>query len=176
MPEYYSRKEIFLRILWGIIEPVFFRYSPRIFYGWRNFILRTMGATIGRKVQVYPSARITFPWLLTIGDRSVISWGVKIYNLGQITIGTDTVISQYSHLCGGNHNYRSPDFALIRQGLTIGDNVWVAADAFIGPGVTVKDGALVGARAVVIGDVPERKLVTGNPAKIVKDLEANARL
>jgi putative colanic acid biosynthesis acetyltransferase WcaF len=176
MPEYYSRREIFLRIIWGFVNPLFFRLSPRMIYGWRNFLLRMMGATIGKKVKIFPSVDITCPWLLKIQARSVIGWGVKVYNIGQINIGSDTVISQYSHLCGGSHDYESKNFTLLRTGLTIGNHVWIAADAFIGPGVIVKDGALVAARAVVLRDVPEKKLVAGNPAIIVKDLGDSARL
>jgi putative colanic acid biosynthesis acetyltransferase WcaF len=165
---YYSTKEIVLRILWGFIEPVFFRLSPRLLYGWRNFILRSMGATIGKGVQVFPSTRIMMPWLLKVGDHSVISWGVKVYNLGMVTIGHDTVISQYSHLCGGTHDYKSPDFLLLRTGLTIGNHVWIATDAFVGPGVIVEDNSVVAARAVVIRDVERNTVVAGNPAQPVQ--------
>lgn len=165
---YYSNKEILLRVVWGIVEPLFFRYSPRLLYGWRNFLLRMMGARIGKRVQVFPSVRIMAPWLLEIGDHSVISWGVKVYNLGKITIGHDTVISQYSHLCGGTHDYESDTFTLLRTGLTIGSHVWIAADAFIGPDVHVNDHAVVAARAVVIHDVDRGAVVSGNPARLIK--------
>jgi putative colanic acid biosynthesis acetyltransferase WcaF len=165
---YYSNKEILLRVVWGIVEPLFFRYSPRLLYGWRNFLLRMMGARIGKRVQVFPSVRIMAPWLLEIGDHSVISWGVKVYNLGKITIGHDTVISQYSHLCGGTHDYESDTFTLLRTGLTIGSHVWIAADAFIGPDVHVNDHAVVAARAVVIHDVDRGAVVGGNPARLIK--------
>jgi putative colanic acid biosynthesis acetyltransferase WcaF len=168
---YYSRKEIFLRVLWTIVEPVFFTFSPRIFYGWRNFILKVMGAKIGSQVKIFPSSRIMFPWLLEVGDHSVISWNVKIYNLGKITIGHDTVISQYAHLCGGTHDYQGLRFTLLRTGLTIGNHVWIAADAFIGPGVKINDGVVVGARAVVVKDVPGLTVVAGNPAKAIRKLE-----
>ncbi len=135
-----------------------------------------MGATIGKKVQIFPSARITFPWLLKVGDGTVISWAVKVYNLGRIAIGSHSVISQHAYLCGGDHDYLSDKFSLQRKGLTVGNHVWIAADAFIGPGVTIHDGALVAARAVVVKDVEACKLVAGNPAKVVKSLERNARL
>lgn len=160
-----------LRIIWGIVEPLFFRYSPRLLYGWRNFILRLMGARIGRGVKIYPSAKIMFPWLLQIGDNSTISWDVNVYNLGFSKIGSNTMVSQYSHLCGGTHDYLSKDFDLLRTGFTIGNNVWIAADAFVGPGVTVGDGAVVGARAVVLKGVPANTLVAGNPAKVVKEIQ-----
>lgn len=168
MARYYSNKEILLRVIWSVIEISLYRFSPRLLYGWRVFILKVMGAKIGKGVKIFPSARIMFPWLLEVGDRSVISWDVKIYNLGRISIGMNTVISQYSHLCGGTHNYNSPDFELLRTGLTIGDNVWIAADAFIGPGVRVNNGAIVAARSVVVRDVLPNNIVAGNPARIIK--------
>ncbi len=160
-------RENILRVIWGVVYPIFFRYSPRLFYFWRNFILRVMGARIGKNVKIYPSAKIMFPWLLEIGDNSTISWDVKVYNLGYSKIGSNTMISQYSHLCGGTHDFRSKDFTLLRTGFTIGNNVWIAADAFVGPGIKVNDGAVVGARAVVTKDVPEKTIVAGNPAKNV---------
>src|SRR6478609_6108918 len=160
--KYYSYKEYWLRFLWGFIEPVFFSLSPRLLYGWRNGILRLMGAKIGKGVKIYPSARIMYHWLLEIGDHTTISWGVKVYNLAFSKIGSNTMISQYSHLCGGTHNYKSKDFDLIRTGFTIGNHVWIAADAFIGPGVTVHNNAIVAARAVVIKDVEPHTIVGGN--------------
>lgn len=172
----YTKSEYVLRIVWALVELLFFRYSPRVFYGWRNAILRLMGATIGRGVKIFPSARIMFPWNLFIGDRTVISWNVKVYNLGKITIGADTVISQYAHLCGGSHDYLSNEFTLLKTGLTIGNHVWIAADAFIGPGVTIHDGALISARAVVVKDVLGKQVVVGNPASVIKTLEKNARM
>jgi putative colanic acid biosynthesis acetyltransferase WcaF len=164
MPNY-SKKELLLRIIWAIVEPLFFSWSPRLFYGWRNLILRAMGAKIGMGVKIYPSARIMYPWLLEIGDGSTISWHVKVYNLAHSSIGHDTMISQYAHLCGGTHNFRSPGFDLVRTGFQIGNHVWIAADAFIGPGITVHDNAVVAARAVVIKDVAAGVIVGGNPAK-----------
>lgn len=136
-------------------------------------VLRLFGATIGNNVQIFPSANITYPWLLTVGDRVVISWDVKVYNLGRISIGDDTVISQYVHLCGGTHDYKNPGFTLLRTGLTIGKKVWVAADAFVGPGVTVGDHVVVGARSVVMRDVAPGTVVAGNPARVVSALEVN---
>lgn len=161
----YSSKEKILRIIWGFIYPVLFRYSPRLLYFWRTFILRMMGAHIGKNVKIYPSAKIMYPWLLEIGDNTTISWDVIIYNLAFSKIGSNTMISQYSHLCGGTHDFRSQNFDLIRTGFTIGNQVWLAADSFIGPGVYVKDGAVVAARAVVVKDVEPGVIVAGNPAR-----------
>jgi putative colanic acid biosynthesis acetyltransferase WcaF len=161
--------------MWAVAHVVLFRPSPRLFYGWRNMVLRVFGATIGSRVQIYPSAKIKFPWMLTIEDRVVVSWDVDIYNLGQITIGSDTVISQHVHLCGGTHDYLSPQFTLLRTGLTVGRNVWIAADAFIGPGITVSDNSIVAARAVVVSNVEQGTLVAGNPARVLKKIDKPVR-
>ncbi|MEJ0030747.1 MAG: putative colanic acid biosynthesis acetyltransferase [Bacteroidota bacterium] len=133
------------------------------------------GASIGRNVQIFPSARITFPWLLAIEDDVVISWDVKVYNLGAIKIGAKTVVSQHAHLCGGTHDFNTPEFTLLRTGLTIGKNVWIAADAFIGPGVSIGDNVVVGARSVVLKDVEADMLVAGNPATVIRKINKPAR-
>jgi len=124
-----------------------------------------MGAKIGKGVKIFPSAIITFPWLLEVGDRTIISWGVKVYNLGKISIGSRTVVSQYAHLCGGTHDFRNPGFKLVRSGLEIGNGVWIATEAFIGPALHIGDNSVVGARAVVVKDVEPYTVVAGNPAK-----------
>lgn len=174
MARRYSNKELLLRVVWSVTQ-LTFSLSPRLFYGWRNMILRMFGASIGNNVEIYPSAKIMFPWLLKVGDNVVISWDVKVYNLGMITIGNGTVISQYAHLCGGTHDYTTNDFTLIRTGLTIGNNVWIAADAFIGPGVTIGDNSVIGARAVVVNNVEANTLAAGNPARPLRKIHKPER-
>lgn len=164
----YTLKENILRVFWGMFS-FFFRYSPRHFYAWRNFLLRLFSAKIGKGVKIYPSAKIMFPWNLEIGNKSVISWEVILYDLGTIKIGNNTIISQYAHICAGTHDYKTSKFTLLKTPVTIGDNVWIATDAFIGPGVIVGDNAIVAARSVVISNVPDNKVVGGNPAIQIKD-------
>lgn len=117
-----------------------------------------------------------FPWLLIVEDNVVIAWDVKVYNLGVIKIGSHSVISQYAHLCGGTHDYLNPAFTLQRTGLTIGKNVWIAADAFVGPSITIGDNSVVAARAVVVSDVEPNTLVGGNPAKFLKAIQKPLRV
>jgi putative colanic acid biosynthesis acetyltransferase WcaF len=109
-----------------------------------------------------------YPWLLEVGDWVSIADGVTIYNLGRVRIGSHSAISQGSHICAGSHDYARADLPLTRPPITIGAGVWVAADAFVGPGVTVGDNSVVGARAVVTRDVPPGVVVAGNPARVIK--------
>lgn len=163
----YSHRENLQRVLWATVTP-FFRFSPRIFFGWRRFLLRMFGARIGNHVNIYNSARIYFPWNLEVGDLSAIGENAYIYNLGRIKIGSQVTISQRAHLCAGTHDYTDPSMPLLKPPITIEDQVWVCADAFVGPGVTVGEGALVGARAVVTQNVEAWQIVAGNPAKVIK--------
>lgn len=164
----YSRKDLFLRVLWGVGKLVF-RFSPRPCFGFRRGLLRCFGAKIGTDVHIYPSAIIYFPWNLEVSDGSAIGEWTLVYNLGKVTIGSRTTISQRVHLCAGTHDYKKPDMPLIKPPILIGDEVWVCADAFVGPDVTVGDRAIVGAASVVMKDLSASVIYAGNPALKVKD-------
>lgn len=160
----WSESELFGRVLWAFALP-FFSCSPRLFWGWRRLLLRLFRAKIGSGVRIFPSVRIMMPWNLTIEDHATIGDRVILYALGPLHIGKGATISQGAHLCGGTHDHRRADFPLVKSSITIGKGAWVCADAFIGPGVTVGDHAVVGARGVVIRDVAARTVVAGNPAR-----------
>ncbi len=158
-----------LRLLWGLIWLVFFMPSPRPFHAWRAFLLRLFGANLGQYVHVYPHVKVWAPWQLTLGNRVGIADGVTLYNMAPITIGDDCVISQGAHLCGGSHDIDSENFQLITKPIKLEKKVWVCADAFIGPGVSVAEGCVLGARAVVVKTITEPWSVwVGNPAVIKK--------
>lgn len=160
----YGREELVRRVAWSGIE-LLYRWSPRLLFEWRCFLLRRMGASIGEHVQVHPDSRIALPWLLTIGDWSAIGDGSIVYNLGPVRLGSHVTVSQRAHLCAGSHDHRRSDMPLLRSGITIGDDAWICAEAFVGPGVTIGEGAVVGARAVVTRDVEPWTIVAGNLAR-----------
>jgi putative colanic acid biosynthesis acetyltransferase WcaF len=150
------------RVMWGLCQPLF-RYSPRPFWQWRVWLLRAFGASIGRDVHIYPTARITMPWHLSIEDQAAIGDHAILYALGQIHIGPRATVSQYAHLCAGSHDWRDPARRLLRPAIVIGPDAWVCADAFVGPGVVIGGGAVLGARAVALTSLPARHIGQGNP-------------
>lgn len=154
------------RILWGGVYPLFV-LSPRPLWSWRRWILRIFGATVGQGVHVYPTVRITIPWNLTLGDYSAIGDRAILYCLGRITIGSRVTVSQGAHLCAGSHDWRQANMPLTKHPILIGDDCWIAADAFVGPGVKIGSGAILGARAVTFRDLPTNAIAVGNPAKII---------
>lgn len=163
----YSNKELCLRVLWGFGK-ILFRFSPRILFRARCLLLKAFGAKIGQSVHIYPSAIIYMPWNLVVGDFSAIGEDALIYNLGKVTIGNNVTISHRAHLCAGTHDYSDPLLPLLKPPIVLEDNVWVCAEAFVGPGATVREGAVVGAAAVVTKDVEAWTVVAGNPATAIK--------
>jgi putative colanic acid biosynthesis acetyltransferase WcaF len=168
MPANFRGRNVFIVQLWWIIQGTLFVLSPQFAYKWRNWLLRVFGAKIGVGVIIRPTAKITYPWKLTIGDYSWIGDYVELYTLGKITIGNNAVISQKCYLCTGSHDYRSEAFDIYAEEIIIGDEAWVATDVFIAPGVTISKGALIGSRSSVFQDMPEGMICVGYPAKPVK--------
>jgi putative colanic acid biosynthesis acetyltransferase WcaF len=156
------------RTLWGTVWALFFRPSPRIFHAWRRFLLKLFGAKLGKNVHLYPTCRITMPWALEMGDYSCFGDGVICYNIGGVKIGANTTVSQYTHLCSSSHDYTRSNMPQTFGRIVVEDQVWVCADCFIGPGVTVGQGAVVGSMAAVFKDVEAWSVVGGNPAKFIK--------
>lgn len=154
--------------LWWLVQSCLFSTSPQFMYGWRNFLLRLFGARIGKGVIIRPTARVTYPWKLTIGDNSWVGDQVELYTLGEIIIGSNAVVSQRSYICTGSHDFSREDFAICAKPIVIEDGVWIATDVFVAPGVTVHRNAVVGARSSVFGDVDAGYIYVGSPARPVK--------
>lgn len=155
------------RALWGVVWLLLYRPSPRVLHGWRRFLLRAFGARIGRGAHPYPSCRIFAPWNLTMGDHSCLSFGVDCYCVDRIEIGAHAVVSQYSFLCTASHDARTTAMPLTTAPIVIGARAWVAADVFVGPGVTVGEGAFLRARSTAFRDVPPWTVAEGLPARPV---------
>lgn len=161
----------FARGLWQLVWLICYRPSPRLFHGWRRFLLRLFGAHLGQGVHLYPSARLWAPWNLEMGDYACLGDGVDCYCVAPIRIGAHSTVSQYSFLCSASHDYRRKSMPLVTAPISIGEYVWITADVFVAPGVTIGDGAVIGARSSVFDDVPPWCVVKGNPARVVKKRE-----
>jgi putative colanic acid biosynthesis acetyltransferase WcaF len=156
------------RVVWNVFQGTLFRWSPRPMHGWRNFLLRLFGARVGRGAHVYPGVQIWAPWNLEIGEEACCADGVVLYSQGKITLGRRAVVSQGAHLCGGTHDYEQDGFPLVTKPIRVGDHAWIAAEVFVHPGVEIGEGAVVGARSVVVRDLPEWVVCSGNPCEPLK--------
>lgn len=163
----WSSRELIGRALWEILRGPLFGWTPRPLWAWRRGVLRLFGARIGRRAHIHPTVRVAIPWTLEIGDEAAIGDRAILYSLGAIRIGARATISQHAHLCAGTHDHRQPDMPLVKATIEIGEDAWICADAFVGPGVRVGARAIVGARAVAVRDVAPDTVVAGNPARAV---------
>lgn len=159
------------RGLWQIVWLLLYRPTPRLMHSWRCWLLRLFGARLGKSVHPYPTARVWAPWNLEMGDHSCLSEEVDCYCVDIIRIGAYSTVSQYSFLCTASHDYRQANMPLVTAPITIGDRVWITADVFVGPGVTIGDGAVITARSSVFGDIPAWTVARGSPAAPVKSRE-----
>ncbi|MBY0307216.1 MAG: hypothetical protein K2Q09_00595 [Phycisphaerales bacterium] len=168
----YTGAEKARRVAWMLLGAPVFRCTFHNWYGLRAAWLRLFGARIAAHVRVRPSVRVEQPWNLTIGENSSVGDRAILYCLGKVTVGANVSISQGAHVCAGTHDYRRPQMPLVRAPITIQDDAWVAADAFVGPGVTVGHGAILGARGVAMRNLEAGWVYAGNPAVKVKERKA----
>jgi putative colanic acid biosynthesis acetyltransferase WcaF len=166
----YTKNELIRQRLWTLFQATLFRFSPPRAHGFRARLLRMWGATIPEpdKVVIFASARIYFPWKLVLEPRSMVGRHVNLYNLAPIILRRGANISQHAHLCAGSHDFLRWSMPLIARPIEVGANAWIAADVFIGPGVTIGELAVIGARSVVVKDQPARMICAGNPCRPVK--------
>ena len=151
--------------LWELFGQPAFRITFHNWYKLRNRILRLFGASVHPSARIRPTVRITHPWKLTIGANTAVGDHAILFCLGPVTIGRRCTISQYTHLCAATHDFRRKDMQLVTPGITIGDDVWIAADAFVGPGVRVGQGAILGSRASAFKDLDPWSIYGGDTAK-----------
>ncbi|MFC3175183.1 putative colanic acid biosynthesis acetyltransferase [Novosphingobium bradum] len=156
------------RAAWMATWLVLARFTPPPLHPWRRLVLAVFGARIGKGARVHASVVIWNPRNLTLGEQVLVGPGTRLYNQGHITIGARTVISQRAHLCASSHDIRDPHFQLVLRPIVIGQGCWVAAEAFVGPGVTMGDRSVLGARAALFTDAQQGGIYTGNPAQLLK--------
>lgn len=170
MPDSYYNisKEIVISKLWSFVYHTFYRFSPRIFWGWRKFLLTAFGAKIGNHCKISSKAKIINPWNFECGNYVAIADYTKIYCYNKIYLKDKIAISNGSFLCTLTFVIDNGNPYPITKPINIASFAWVATDAYIGPGVTLGEGAVVGARACVFKDVEPWSVVGGNPAVFLK--------
>lgn len=165
----FSLKHKLLRASWGLIWSLLGIWTPAPAHAWRRFLLNAFGAQISPKARVYPGAKIWYPPNLKMDDHATVGPGAICYSMAPITIEAYGLVSQRAHLCAGTHDIDDRNFQLQARPIVVGKKAWVAAEAFVGPGVTIGEGAVLGARAVTVKDLAPWRVYAGNPARPLRD-------
>jgi len=156
------------RTAWKLFWLLSARWTPPPLHRWRILMLRLWGAKVSWHAAVYPSVHIWAPWQLTMEDYGSLGPGVRCYNIAPIHIGQRAIVSQGVYLCTGTHDYRDPEFPLTARPIAVDRRAWVCADAFVGPGVVVGEGAILAARGVAFDSLAPWTVFRGNPAAVVR--------
>jgi putative colanic acid biosynthesis acetyltransferase WcaF len=164
----WSESHRLMRALWEFCWFIFCVWTPKPLNAWRLFWLRVFDAKIDGTPFVHQRARIAVPWNLTMHDRACLGDRANAYSLGPIEIGERATIAQEAYLSTGSHDFDAPNMPLATAKITIGDDAFVGARAFVLPGVTIGPRAIIGACSVVTSDVPENVIAAGNPCKVLR--------
>ncbi len=162
------------RLAWGVTWTLLAAWTPPPFRPWRRALLRLFGARIAPTANIYGSARIWYPPNLTMAEHAAIGPGANVYCMDRIELGPYALVSQGAFLCGGTHDIDDPNFQLKTRPIIIGPRAWIAAEAFVGPGVTVGEGAVLGARSCALRDLQPYTVYSGHPAQPVRQRKLKA--
>ncbi|MCP9929758.1 putative colanic acid biosynthesis acetyltransferase [Cyanobium sp. AMD-g] len=157
-------------LLWEYTWLLLCTWTPKPFNPWRLLILQCFGTTIHGEPFVHQRARIEHPWNLTLHHKACLGDRAHAYCLGKVEIHTGACVAQEAYLCTGTHDFKLFDRPLQTAPISIRRDAFIGARAFLLPGVTVGEGAIVGACSVVTRQVPPATLVAGNPARFLADV------
>jgi putative colanic acid biosynthesis acetyltransferase WcaF len=168
-PSPHSLRVKLRRVCWAVAYHAAFRYTPNPMRRWRAFVLRCFGGRISPCARISPSAVISFPWNLEMEEYATLGPGAICYSTAPVFIGRMATVSQYAYLCTASHDYEDRNFTLYARPIRIQAEAWVCADAMVGPGVTVGEGAVLGAKSSAFKDLQPWKVYAGTPAAWIKD-------
>lgn len=163
-PSFALRHRLF-RAVWLVSWTLLAAWTPPPMHSWRRLVLVAFGAAMHPTAKVYGSARVWYPPNLRMEARAVLGPRSICYCVAPVALGEGAIVSQGAHLCGATHAVDEPGFQLVAKPIVIGKAAWIAAEAFVGPGVTAKDGSVLGARGVAFSDLEPRTIYAGNPAR-----------
>ena len=161
------------RVLWYFTNVLFFLNPFNPVSSIKVGLLRLFGAKVGKGVNIKPSVNIKYPWKLQIGDYVWIGENSWIDNLDEVTIGSNSCISQGAMLLCGNHNFKTPGFDLMVKPIVLNEGAWVGAFSIVAPGVTLKSHAVLAVNSVATRDLDEYSIYQGNPSIKVKERQIN---
>ena len=171
------RKDKIKNMIWGMVNASVFRWSPRVgrpFKLFRVWLVRLFGADIDWTCSLHPKCKIEYPWHLSMGRYSSLGECTWVYAMASIQIGDKCCIGNDVYLLTGSHDVARKDFMLVTRPIVVNSCSWIATGAYLLPGVTIGEGCVVSAKALVCKDVAPWTVVGGNPSKFIKKRESKS--
>lgn len=141
----------------------------------RKWWLQLFGAKIGKRTLPCRRVEVLLPLGLKLGNGVAVGWFAELDARGGIEVGDNTNISSHVKIITGSHDIDDPYFTADFKPVIIGERCWLGTGAIVLQGVTIGDGAIVAAGAVVTKDIPPYEIWGGVPAKKIRDRERNLR-
>ncbi|MFN8358268.1 MAG: putative colanic acid biosynthesis acetyltransferase [Spirosomataceae bacterium] len=164
----WSIKKRIVLLLWEYTWLFLCSWTPKPANKWRLFWLKLFGANIHGTPFVHQRARIQIPWNLTLYDRACLGDRTNAYSLGKIEIHEHATVAQEAYLCTGTHAFDKPSMNLITKPIVVESYAFIGARTFVMCGVTIGEGAVIGACSLVTKDMPHWTVCAGNPCKPIK--------
>lgn len=116
---------------------------------------------------------------IVIEDKANLGFNCEIFSASRVRVGKSILMAAYTYLVGGDHLYDRVDIPVLEQGRTargidVDDHVWLGTHVVVTDGSRIGRDAIIGAGAVVVGEIPEFAIATGIPARVVRDRRAPA--
>lgn len=169
-----SKKEKIRNLIWGFVNATLFRWSPRVTRPcklYRVWLVRLFGGKVDWSCNLHPKSKIEYPWKLTMEEYSSLGEDTWVYAMAPITIGRKCCIGNDVYLLTGSHDISRRDFMLVTRPITIGSCSWIATGAYVLPGITIGEGCVISAKALVCKNVEPWTVVGGNPARFIRKRE-----
>lgn len=154
-------------IVWYLAKLTFIQSSVPWPNAFKAVVLRVFGARVGRGLYLRPGVNIHFPWRLSVGDNVWIGDRCTILNLEPVVLADNVALAHEVYLAAAGHDVSSPTFAYANRPITVRSGAWIATRAYVGPGVTIGEHAVVAAAAAVVKDVDDWSIVAGVPARVI---------
>ncbi|WP_295052718.1 acyltransferase [uncultured Fibrobacter sp.] len=157
-------REYFRAFSEELIRPRLFAFPSRRFRLW---YIKKKVQHLGTGTSIMRFVKFIKPCQISIGDRVTINQNVILDGRGILEIENDTDIATGTAIWTMEHDPNSETHAFREGKVHIGHHVWIASRVQIMPGVTIGNGAVIAAGAIVTKDVPEKAIVAGIPAKVI---------
>ena len=162
----YSMFSYFSGLLWIIVDIL-----PHFI---RNLIFRLIFKAYGKETMLDYRSFVRYPWRVSLGSRVAINRGCELYpsmqtDQGLITLEDNVVLGPGVIIFSSGHDYTALHLPDISAPVKVGKYAWIGGKSIILPGVTIGEGAIIGAGSVVTKDIPAYTVAVGNPAKVIKN-------
>jgi acetyltransferase-like isoleucine patch superfamily enzyme len=137
----------------------------------RHRLYRRMGMRLAPTACIHRGLEVRAPAAIEIGDGSVIGFDVILDGRAGLRLGRHVNVSSSVAIWTIQHDHRDPEFRSVGAPVVVGDRAWLSFRCIVLPGVTIGEGAVVAAGAVVTRDVPPYAIVAGVPAQVIGERE-----